>query len=136
MLYLTTMSVNDGIIPAYCSLQYTSVERVAKAVFECGVGAKVDIKSAYRLIPVHPEHRHLLGMVWQGQLYIDTMLPFGLRSAPIIYTAVADAFEMILMAKGVTGIDHYIDDIITFGPPQSLMSGEPIQDSGSWDGPR
>lgn len=125
--YPTSMSVNDGINPAYCSLQYTSVERVAKAVFECGVGAlmaKVDVKSAYRLIPVHPEDRHLLGMVWQGQLYIDAMLPFGLRSAPVIYTAVADAFEMILKAKGVTGIDHYVDDIITFGPPRSVICQE------------
>ena len=60
--------------------------------------AKVDVKSTYRLIPVHPEdmYRHLLEMVWRGQLYIDVMLPFGLRSTPVIYTAVADAFEMIL----------------------------------------
>jgi hypothetical protein len=55
--------------------------------------AKIDIKSAYRTIPVHPDDRALLGMVWNGQLFIDTTLPFGLRSAPIIFTAVADAAE-------------------------------------------
>ena len=45
--------------------------------------AKVDIESAYRLIPVH-------GMSWRGNLYADASLPFGLRSAPKIFNAVAD----------------------------------------------
>ena len=44
--------------------------------------AKIDIKSAYRIIPVHPADRHLLGMSWKGGIYVDTALPFGLRSAP------------------------------------------------------
>jgi hypothetical protein len=55
--------------------------------------AKVDIKKAYRMIPVHPADRHLLGMQWDGQLILDAALPFGLRSAPKIFTAVADAAE-------------------------------------------
>ena len=45
--------------------------------------AKIDIKSAYRLIPVHPHDRKWLGMQWYQLLYIDGMLPFGLRSSPL-----------------------------------------------------
>ena len=55
--------------------------------------AKVDIQSAYKIIPVHPDDRLLLGMVWQGNLFVDAALPFGLRSAPWIFTAVADVLE-------------------------------------------
>lgn len=44
--------------------------------------AKIDIKSAYRLVPVHPDDRMFLGMLWEGGLYVNGMLPFGLRSAP------------------------------------------------------
>ena len=44
--------------------------------------AKIDIKSAYHIIPVHPADRHQLGMSWKGGIYVDTTLPFGLRSAP------------------------------------------------------
>jgi len=29
--------------------------------------AKVDIRDAYRLIPIHPHDRHLLGMSWDNQ---------------------------------------------------------------------
>ena len=46
--------------------------------------AKIDFKQAYCNIPVHPEDRPLLGMAWRGKVYLDKLLPFGLRSAPII----------------------------------------------------
>ena len=86
-------SVNDGIDPAICSLRYTTVEDVASVAAQLGphtLMAKIDIESAYRLIPVHPEDRFLLGVNWRDQVYIDPMLPFGLRSGPKIFNAVAD----------------------------------------------
>ena len=55
--------------------------------------AKIDIESAYRLLPVHPQDRILQAILWEGQLYIDTVLPFGLRSAAKIFNAVADALN-------------------------------------------
>ena len=56
--------------------------------------SKIDIKSAYRIVPVHPEDRPLLGMRWQGKIYVDATLPFGLRSAPKIFNALADAAQL------------------------------------------
>ena len=97
-------SVNDGIDPAICSLRYTTVEDVASVAAQLGphtLMAKIDIESAYRLIPVHPEDRFLLGVNWRDQVYIDPMLPFGLRSAPKIFNAVADALEWCLRADGI-----------------------------------
>ena len=41
--------------------------------------AKLDLQSPYRIIPVHPQDCHLLGMQFDGNLYVDTALPFGLR---------------------------------------------------------
>ena len=77
--------------------------------------AKVDVKHAYRNVPIHPEDRHLLRMQFDGQVYLDTTLPFGLRSAPKIFTAVADALEWILRRKGVNWVMHYLDDYLTLG---------------------
>ena len=56
--------------------------------------AKIDIKSAYRLVPVHPSDWPLLGMSFKQLVYIDASLPLGLRSAPKVFTAVADALLM------------------------------------------
>ena len=44
--------------------------------------AKIDVTSAFQLLPVYSADRHLLAMKWKKQLFIDTCLPFGLRSAP------------------------------------------------------
>ena len=115
-------SVNDGIAPELCSLSYISVDLVADRVVALGRGsflAKMDVQEAYRLISVHPDDRHLLGLSWRDMWYIDATLPFGLRSAPMIFSSVADAFEWILYQEGVSWVAHYIDDIITIGPPQS-----------------
>ena len=115
-------SVNDRIAGGMCSLEYTTVDKVAGSALALGRGtllAKIDIKSAYRLISVHPEDRPLLGLQWQGSVYIDRKLPFGLRSAPKIFNCVADALEWCFRQAGVSNIDHYLDDFITFGPPGS-----------------
>ena len=58
-------SVKDGIASEWCSLRYMTVEEVAAAAQRLGTGAllaKLDIKYAYRLLPVHPDDRRLLGV--------------------------------------------------------------------------
>ena len=115
-------SVNDGIDPSLCSLAYVSVDTIAGVVAVLGRGsllAKVDIESAYRLIPVHPEDRPLLGVEWRGSCFCDGMLPFGLRSAPKVFTAFADALEWCIRREGVERVFHYLDDFIIVGPPAS-----------------
>ena len=113
-------SVNDGIDKDTCSLSYVSIDKIVDCILEVGRGvemAKIDIKEAYRNIPVHPEDRPLLGVRWQNELYLDNVLPFGLRSAPLIFTAVADALQWIIERRGVCHIFHYLDDYITIARP-------------------
>ena len=47
------------------------------------------------------------------------MLPFGLRSAPKIFNALADALEWKLGQEGIDHIFHYLDDFAVVGPPNS-----------------
>ena len=115
-------SVIDGIDPSLCSLEYTTVDEVAKLVVNLGRGAllsKVDIESAYRLISVHTEDRPLLAVHWDHQVYVDPMLPFGLRLAPKIFNAVADGLNWCLTQAGIRHIVHYLDDFIFVTPPGS-----------------
>ena len=111
-------SVNDGISAELSSVKYTRLQEVVQHVASMGTGAmlaKFDIKSAYRLVPVHPADRDLLGMQWKGKLYVDAALPFGLRSAPFLFTAVADVLQWIFQQHGVLDVWHYLDDFITVG---------------------
>ena len=113
-------SVNDGIDTGLCSLSYTSVDDAVRRIIRLGRGArlaKFDIESAYRLIPVHPEDRRLLGMSWNGKIFVDGALPFGLRSAPKLFTALADALSWVIHQHGVREAIHYLDDYLLFGAP-------------------
>ena len=103
-------SVNDGIDHA-CSLTYMKVDQLVQRVLLLGRGcqlAKIDIECAFHNVPVHPHNRHLLGLSWNRVWYIDTALPFGLRLAPKIFNALADAVEWIATHRGVTYFQHFL----------------------------
>ena len=103
-------------------MEYSTVEDAARIIAHLGrdtLMAKINIKSAFRIIPVHPEDRTVLGMQWQGRVYVDTQLPFGLRSAPMLFNAYADALEWILRQEGNQHLIHYLDDFLLLGPPHS-----------------
>ena len=107
-------SVNDGIVKEQCSLTYVSVDQVASRILELGRGttlAKMDVQQAYRQVPVFPQDRLLLGIGWKGKVYVDKVLPFGLRSAPMLFTAIADALQWVMEKNGTTY------DFLTMGPP-------------------
>jgi len=115
-------SVNSGISKELCSLSYITVDNAIQQAQGLGKGTlltKIDIKNAFRLLPVHPADRHLLVMRWKQQLYIDTCLPFGLRSAPKLFNILADLLSWVLEQQGVSPILHYLDDFLTLAPPDS-----------------
>ena len=71
-------SVNDGINERVSSLSYVTVDDAAREVLRRGARsllAKVDVESAYRAVSVHPDDRWLLGMQWDGGVFVDTALP-------------------------------------------------------------
>ena len=116
------LSVNDGIPKELCSLSYITVDTAINHIMELGQGAllaMMDIKSAFHLLPVHPSDRHLLAIEWNKGIYIDTCLPFGLRSAPKLFNILADLLSWILDQKGASPTIHYLDDFLTMGPAKS-----------------
>ena len=76
---------------------------------------KTNVKSAFRIVPVHPSDRWLLGLQWNSEIYINTTLLFGLRSALKIFNAVADTVQLI----AIRGEVHYLDDFLILGHPRS-----------------
>lgn len=85
---------------------------------------KLDIKDAYRIVPVHPADYHLLGVAWRGNIYVDRALPFGLRSAPKIFSAITDFIAWVLAYEGVRHQLHYLDDFLFLAPPNSPQGRE------------
>ena len=117
--YPTCSSVNAGIPKELCSLKYITVDSAIDHIKNIDYGAmlaKIDIKSAFHLLPVHPADRHLLAMRWKKEVFVDTCLPFGLRSALKLFNILADLLSWILEQQKVTPVLHYLDDFLTIGP--------------------
>ena len=118
-----TASVNDGIKADLCSLRYATLDDALQLVSRLGRDSqlvKIDLKDAYRMIPIHPADHYLLAITWEGATYVDRSLPFGLRSAPKLFTAVADALAWALFRRGIRFLLHYLDDFLFIGEPDSL----------------
>ena len=80
--------------------------------------SKVDIESAFRIIPLHPSQWHLLGMSWNGKFYFDKRLTMGGRSSPFEFDKLPTALEWICQYKClIEYILHLLDDFLTIEPP-------------------
>lgn len=72
--------VGNSVISSLSSIQYASVDMAVDMIKQLGRGTqllKLNIKDAYRIIPIHPADYHLLGISWKGKTYVDRALPFG-----------------------------------------------------------
>ena len=108
-------SVNDAISKDLSSISYTSLDDAATFIQHLGPGcllAKLDLKEAYRAVPVHPADQPRLAVRWNNTVFLDRALPFGLRSAPKLFSALTDGLMWILHSKGVL---HYLDDFLLLG---------------------
>ena len=56
------------------------------------------------MVPVCPMERPFLAVAWQGEVYVDCQLPFGLASAPAIYSAHLQRHLNGYCAKGESAV--------------------------------
>ena len=117
-------SVNDAVSKELCSIAYVSLNDAVAWIQSLSRGfllAKLDLREAYRAVPVHPSDQRLLWVQWRGTYFIDRVLPFGLRSAPKIFSALTDAIMWVMHEKGVQHALHYLDNFLLLGPPTSQV---------------
>ena len=113
-------SINDHIPKDPYSLQYVRVDDAIRMFQRLGSGAymaKTDLKSAFRIMPIHPGDWNLLGIYWESHFYVDLYLPFGLRSSPFLFNQISEALEWILKHNyGLGNVIHILDDFFIAEP--------------------
>ena len=107
-------SVSDLICKDDFPVEFTGFDTAADMVRRKGRNClmfKIDIKHAFRVLPIKPSQWILMGFEWLGYFFIDFRLPFGLRSSPGIFNRFADAVCWILQhIYNLTLTIHYSDD--------------------------
>ena len=71
--------------------------------------ASVDLKDAYYNFPIHASHQKYLKFWFDGALFKYTCLPYGLASAPRIFTKLLKPVYATLRSMGHLN-SGYIDD--------------------------
>ena len=107
-------SVNDGIF--HMPTEWQLIDDALQLIHDAGRGChlvKMDVKSAYRQLPIHPDDWHLFGFVCEDLLFIDTYLPFGCRSSGCIWERYAQAAQWILSRHyGIHRTARWVDDFL------------------------
>jgi hypothetical protein len=109
------LSLNDLLDEAWCRLDLTRLGKMLHMIERRGKDAiviKIDIKDAYRLLPVRLEDLCFLTFACGENHFLDSRVTFGLRSAPRLFNVFADAIQYILQANGIESVMHYLDDFV------------------------
>ena len=115
---------SDSFLGESLALSYPTVDAIVEAVVAKGSGChlyKRDLRKAYRQFPVDPHDYHLLGYIWNGRYYFDTVLTMGLRSAAMACQRSTSAVVWIQVQRGKE-LFNYLDDFIRVSAESEALS--------------
>jgi hypothetical protein len=75
-----------------------TLQREGRTLFsEAGWGGTADISSAYHHLPMHEDSTRFLGFEWDEQHFYFAVLPFGLSTAPWVFTREARSAAQLML---------------------------------------
>ena len=108
----------------YATMQqfsYVSVEQAVSKIKPNAYLAKIDLKSAYHHVPIHPSNYCATGLAWQFEgdnhvtyLY-DNKLPFGASKSPEVFHRLTQSVTRMMARQGFNTILAYLDDFLIIG---------------------
>jgi hypothetical protein len=123
----TVHSVNFGVNADDFPTAWGTFNQAASLILSLPPGCKAaafDISAAYRLTPVCPNQQNALCVYWDGLVYVDRAVMFGLSSSAGVFGAVADMLVAIYQAAGFGPILKWVDDFLVFQLPGQSWSEE------------
>ena len=71
--------------------------------------SSIDLSDAYLHIPIHPSSRKYLRFCYKAQVFQFTSLPFGLATAPQVFTMIVKEVKLMALSSGLR-IHQYLED--------------------------
>ncbi len=93
------------------SFKMETVADVTSAVRRGDWATSLDLTDGYFHIPIAPWFRKYLRFVINGKVFQFRALPFGLSTAPMIFTRMLSPLSVYLHSRGIQ-IHRYIDDLL------------------------
>ena len=110
---------NEHLVKTKFKMEALHIE--GRALFHgCDYGGTCDISQAYYHIDMHESAWPYLGFEWAGRFFCYKVLPFGLSTAPRIFTMVMKTPMALLRSRGCN-VMAYLDDL-PFGAKSAVES--------------
>ena len=115
---------NDNI-----SVKYQSLSDAVNLLSPGCYLAKLDLKSAYRSVALHPSQYMFTGLKWKFASHAnftymyDTALPFGARKSPGIFHKLSQAVRKMMEEKGHKVVAYLDDFLIVADSKQQCQFG-------------
>ena len=106
-LIIDLSDLNEFITKHHFKMEHLDV--ASTLLFSDAWLASIDLKDAYYTLPIHPSDRKYLCFRWNNAYYMFTCLPFGLSSAPWLFTKTLRPIFSKFHEMGYQGFG-YIDD--------------------------
>ncbi len=109
-------AVND--YSSHDPVQYQSIGDAYKLAKPGMFMCKVDLKSAYRSVAIHPVDYCLTGFCFRFEreevekIMCDVRLPFGSSKRPMIFNRLSQAVKRMMYRRGYQNIVVYLDDFL------------------------
>ena len=81
---------------------------------------KIDLQDVYFHVPIHPSSRKYLRFAFENKVYQFRVLPFGLNTAPQVFTRLGHTVTAYLHRQGVSVIP-YLDDWLVHHPDRQIL---------------
>ena len=114
-------SVND-YVSQVDKMSYKSVSDACSLINPGYYMCKVDLRSAYRYVPIHVSNYQFSGLKWtfkgsnQPQYLMDTRLMFGSKLGPSIFHRISQAICRIMSRNYNVEVVAYLDDFFITAP--------------------
>ena len=98
--------------------KYQSIDDAVKLSSKNCYFAKIDLKSAYRSVNIHPSNYNFTGLKWkfsgdkEDTYLFDSKLPFGARKSPFIFHRLTQSVRRMMLRRGFEKIIVYLDDFL------------------------
>ena len=78
----------------------------------------IDLSDAYLHLPIHPQSRTFLRFHHKGISYQFSSLPFGLATAPLVFTSLVNEVKLLALKQDIR-LHQYLDDWLIKAPSQA-----------------
>ena len=81
---------------------------------------KIDLQDAYFHVPIHPSSRKYFRFAFENRVYQFQVLPFGLNTAPQVFTRLGHTVTAYLHCQGISVIP-YLDEWLVHHPDRQIL---------------